>query len=343
MGEDDERMMVKAFMDAGMWAVGGYGLFQVVKILKTLYKLTQATEAYAVFTGIMEVGVNVIKIGIATVIIAILVPLFIYMNKDAAAIFVIVNDTDSDLDLLEYHTTHGKIVGIFKENPDLDNPKPIIPKRLPPIINPKTGKEVCKGSIQAGFFAARKNDNALVGSQGALKFGPMTSFPKGVFMGWEVPLSQGSNRLLVSTDFNGSTSEFSDKTNDGDKQEDTAMGSNGAKVVSRVHSASGSEGYYVFNVTESKKSNPPENDSVTATNEVIKEADNKSDEELISQILNHEKKVNGIDWREAAKAGKPAIHEAIKKARAHLKSIADKMTKEERHHALEMGLINEKG
>ena len=341
MGQDDERMMTKMFMESGLWALGSYGLVKVVQILRTLYKLTQATEAFAVVTGIMEVGINVIKLGITVVIVAILVPLFIFMTKDACAVFVIVNDTDDDLDLVDYHATHGKIVGIFKENPDVDNPKPIIPKRLPPIINPKTGKEICKGSIQAGFFAARKHDNALVGSQGALKFGPMTSFAQGVFMGWEVPLSGSSNRLLVSTDFNGNTSQFSDKTNDDGKQEDAANGSNGAKVVGRVHSGSGSQGYYVFNVTEPKKSSsenpvllalPPEKDSKK-----------KSDEELLNEIFDHEKDVHGIDWRAAAKGGKEAIKEATKKARDHMQSIADKMTKAERHHAMTMGLVDSNG
>ena len=92
------------------------------------------------------------------------------MSKNAAAIMVIINDTDEDIRMIDLHATHGKVVGIFKEKAELDNPQPILPKRLPPIINPKTKKIAVEGSVQAGFFAARKRDNALVGTQGGMKF-----------------------------------------------------------------------------------------------------------------------------------------------------------------------------
>ena len=339
MHADDTRMMTKVFMDCGLWAVGGYGIIAVVKILATLYKLTQATEAYAVVTGIMDIGVNVIKIGIATVILAVLVPFFIYMSKNAGGLMIIINDTDDDLELAEYHTTHGKIIGIFKENAALDNPKPIIPKRLPPIINPQ-GKQIAKGSIQAGFFATQKNDNALVGSQGALKFSPMTSFPKGIFLGWEVPLSEGSNRLLVSADFTGTTSQFSDNTNSADKQEDTANGINGGKIVGRVHSPSGSQGYYIINVTEPKKAAAAQPEALLQTSVPSSTKKEKSSDDLLTEIFEHERKHTGIDWKAAAKAGRPALNEAIKKAHDHLRGLADKMTKEERQHAISMGLLD---
>ena len=186
MKNDSTRYLVKTFMQAGLWGVGLYGVRAVWRIIATLGELTEATEAYAVLTGVMEVGVNVIKLGITIVVLAILVPLFIYMTKNAAGIMVIINDTNEDLRLIDVHATHGKIVGIFKENPQLDNPQPIIPKKLPPIVNPKTKKVLAEGSIQAGFFAARKRDAALVGSQGGLKFDVTSSYPKGIFVGYEV-------------------------------------------------------------------------------------------------------------------------------------------------------------
>ena len=186
MKNDSTRYMVKTFMEAGLWGLGLFGLRAVWRIIATLAELTEATEAYAVLSGILEVGVNVIKLGITVVILAILVPLFIYMTKNAAGVMVIINDTNEDMRLVDVHATHGKIVGIFKENPQLDNPQPIIPKKLPPIINPKTKKVLAEGSIQAGFFAARKRDAALIGTQGGLKFDVTSSYPKGLFVGWEV-------------------------------------------------------------------------------------------------------------------------------------------------------------
>ena len=73
-------------------------------------------------------------------------------------------------------------------------------------------------------------------------------YPQGVSIGWEVPLSIGSNRLLVSARFTGSASEFSNETNDHGEQEDTSQSSKGAVVSGRVHGGSGSEGYYIFTI-----------------------------------------------------------------------------------------------
>ncbi len=382
MNDDDERFMVKSFMEAGLWGLGLYGLKAVWRIVATLSELTEASTAYAVFTGIAEVGVNVIKLGITTVILAVLVPIFIYMTKDAAACMVIINDTDEDLDLSDIHATHGKIVGIFKESAKLDNPKPIVPKKLPPIYNQK-GKLVCKGSIQAGFLAARKHDNALIGTQGAFKFAATTSYPKGVSIGWEVPLSQGNNRLLVSASFEGGASQFSDMTNDADKQEDSATSSKDAKVTGRVHSSSGSKGYYIFNITEPTKTllggasvadppklvtDPPTPNLLGAAApkpqpidaksieersqkfwneikdiEVPDVTEGKSEDELLNDIFEHEKKENGIDWKAAAEAGGDALDGAMKKAHARLKSIREKMDKKDLDTAMSMGLLNSKG
>ena len=113
---------------------------------------------------------SVVTLAIAVCILAVLVPIFIFMSKNAAAIMVLINDTDEDIRMIDLHATHGKIIGIFKEKAELDNPQPILPKRLPPIINPTTKKVMVEGSVQAGFFAARKRDNALVGSQGGMRF-----------------------------------------------------------------------------------------------------------------------------------------------------------------------------
>ena len=56
--------------------------------------------------------------------------------------------------------------------------------------------------------------------------------------------------MLVSADFSGSASEFSDKTNDDGSQESTSTSSAQAKVTAKVNSGSGSEAYYIVNVTE---------------------------------------------------------------------------------------------
>ena len=250
MQNDDARYLVKTFMNVGLWGVGIYGLVQVWKILRTLSELTEATEAFAVLEGVLEIGVAVIKLGITVVILAILVPFFVYMTKNAAGMMVIINDTDQDLVLEDLTCTHGKVVAIFKENPAEENPQPIIPKRLPPITNPQTEEVVAEGSIQAGFFAATKRELALIGTQGALKFKANESFPQGAYIGWSVPLSEGSNALLVSATFNGSTSKFSDNTGSHGKQEDTSTSTTNASITGRVNSGSGSEAYYIVSLSQ---------------------------------------------------------------------------------------------
>ena len=248
MANDDARMIVKVLTDIGMWAVGLYGLWQVYKILATIAELTEETEAYAVFTGVMEVGEALFSLCIAVVILAVLVPLFLLIQKNAAGLMVILNDTDQDLDLEDITSTHGKVVAIFKENAAKENPKPIIPKRLPPVIDPVTKKIKAPGSIQAGFFAVRKQDNFMIGPRGALKFKATESFPEGAYLGWEIPLAIGSNALLVSATYKGNVSQFSDDTGDNGKQEDTSTSAVNAKITGRVNSGSGSEAYYVVNL-----------------------------------------------------------------------------------------------
>lgn len=250
MANDDTRYLVKKFSDCGLWGIGGVGLAEVWRIIRTLSALTAETEAYAIFRGILAVGEGVIKLGITTVILAVLVPFLVLMTKDAFGLMVILNDTYQDLGLEDINVTHGKVVAIFKENAELEDPKPIIPKKLPPIKNPQTGEVVSEASIQAGFLAVRKRDCALIGAQGALKFKATESFPKGAYLGWSVPLSRGSNDLLVSANFEGSVSEFSHKTGSHGKQEDTSTSSAGAKITDRVNSGSGSKAYYIINAAQ---------------------------------------------------------------------------------------------
>ena len=114
---------------------------------------------------------------------------------------LLINNTDEDMVLHQLRAKHGKIVGIFKASAALDNPRAMIPKKMPPIVNPKTGKVALPGAICAGFFCAKKDDNALVGTEGAMAFTPTKRFPVGITVGWEVPLTSltGSyNCLFIS-------------------------------------------------------------------------------------------------------------------------------------------------
>lgn len=251
MDKSNMRQMTKLFMDMGLWGVGLVALKAVWDIITIIGALTKATEVYAIVVGILEVGAAVIILAITLFILAVLVPIFLLMQKDAAGLMVILNDTDQDLDLEEITCTHGKVIGIFKDNAALENPKPIIPKKLPPIIDPKTKEVVAEGSIQAGFLSVRKRDNALKGTQGALKFKATEPFPQGAYIGWSVPLIGfgESNALLVSATYNGSVSQFSDNTDDKGRQEYTSTSTTNAKITGRVNSGSGSQAFYIMNLS----------------------------------------------------------------------------------------------
>lgn len=174
MKDDNTEVMISAFRKMGLWGMGVVALKAVWRILRAASVISEATEAAAVAEGVAAIGAGAITLGIATCVLAVLVPLFIFMNKNAAAIMIIINHTDEDMAMVDLHATHGKIVGIFKESAGIDDVKAIIPKKLQPIVDPKTGKVVLAGAIAAGFFAAKKRDSALVGTQGAMQFAKTT-------------------------------------------------------------------------------------------------------------------------------------------------------------------------
>lgn len=240
MEQDDEVGIVKICMQAGIWGFGAAGVAAAFQIIKTLVTLTQATEAYAVLEGVLTVGLNIIRLLISSVVLAILIPLMILMAKDAFGLFVIINNTPSDLVMNDITFTHGKCVSGFKEDASADNPQAVIPAVFS-IYNPTQQQTIT--SISAGFLGVRKRDNALIGTQGAVSFAPTTEFPAGIFLGWEVPLAIGSNRLLVSATFTGSVSDFSDKTDDSGALDSTDKSSAGHTIEGHMNADGGSSAY----------------------------------------------------------------------------------------------------
>lgn len=243
MAQDDDVGIVKTCMQAGIVGFGVAGLTAVATIIRTLAALTEATEAYAVLDGVLTVGVNVIKLAVSTVVLAILIPLMILMAKDAFGLFVIINNTASDLVMSGISYTHGKCVAGFKNTDDITNEQAIIPAVFE-MYNPATQQTI--KAISAGFLGARKRDNALIGTLGAMSFAPTTDYPTGIFLGWEVPLASGDNTLLVSANYSGDLSTFADKAQSADVLDSSDKSSTGATIEGHMNSASGSEAYAFF-------------------------------------------------------------------------------------------------
>ena len=186
MKTNDTKLMVAQFIKAGIWGLGLHGVKAVWNILGMLPNVTDDAVAYAVLEGIKAVGESVVNFAVRATMLAILGSFFTQKHGNAATVMVILNDSNEDMELADIFMEHGKVVGIFKEQLCSENPQPIIPKRMPPIVNVKTGKTIVKGSIHACFFATRKRDQAQTGCQGVLKFEPTGRFPVGIFVKWEV-------------------------------------------------------------------------------------------------------------------------------------------------------------
>ena len=186
MDTDDAKMMVAYFIKAKIWGLGQHSVRAVWNILGMLPELNDDAIAFAIFEGIKAVGENVIKFAIRAAILAIIWPLLTQSSENAAAVMVIMNDSREDMELTDIYIEYGNVVGICKETMRSDTLKPVLPKRMPPIVNVKTGKLLVEESIHACFFAARKRGKAMSGSKGVLQFKPTDRFPVGLFVGWEV-------------------------------------------------------------------------------------------------------------------------------------------------------------
>ena len=69
----------------------------------------------------------------------------------------------------------------------------------------------------------------------------------------------------------------------------------------------------------------------------------KTADEVIEDIINHEKEHNGIDWKKAAEGSKEEKEEALKKAHEHLQNIREKMNDDEVNMAKTMNLLDDNG
>lgn len=69
----------------------------------------------------------------------------------------------------------------------------------------------------------------------------------------------------------------------------------------------------------------------------------KTTDQIIEDILEHEKKNTGIDWKAAAAGGPTEWKAATEKAHSHLNSLKDKLTEAEKERAKQTGLLNAQG
>ena len=196
----------------------------------------------AVMAGVTGVGA-VATAAVVVVLLAVLLPIFILMEKDAIVYMVLLNRTRQDLTLKgSVHNTHGKQLVQFT-NSDGDQ------KQIPACHDIFNDQGTLVETVTwMGFFMAQKKDSALYGSQGAFLFEKGEVYPSGASIGWEIPLSGSNNRCLVAADTEKSAKDFSTECDNHGTQNQHA-GAGTSTIDGRMNAHSGSEGYMavVFN------------------------------------------------------------------------------------------------
>lgn len=223
------------------------GVISWMKKAYDFYKLARLaglTRLAAIVKGIRGVTLQATKMFVATVVVAVIAEIILYlMEKEAVVYMVLVNMTDDDLYKDQQHLTHGKQMVQFI--------KPSAEAVVEPMLVKREVLDLGEGQIEAGYwtglFVAQKKDMALYGSQGAFHFRSTPSLPSGAYVGWEIPLtntffSGGPNRCLVSLNDEGNCERFGEVThargnlNNSDSR-------NGITITGKMHSGDGSKGY----------------------------------------------------------------------------------------------------
>lgn len=225
MGTQDAEMMTYAMVNGGLAALGIAMLTDLIVNL-----LAGLGLAEAIFTVIVTLGTTVIGMVVDIVVLCI-IPIFYFMAKPAACVFLIMNELESDLVIAEEKVIHGKV-----------------------NVKTKTISAVfkLKHTIRSGgIWSTQKKDGALIGSKYAVvfeqkksSFGPepdSTKFAVGV----ECPLASRKNSCAVG--INKTASEIGNEVDDHRKQ--YASDENGAyKMEMRCNSGSGSVAYYICRI-----------------------------------------------------------------------------------------------
>jgi hypothetical protein len=219
------------------------GIVAWVKKAYEAYKVARLAgynSLSSVVQGIRAVTLNATRVFVAIAIVAIIAEVLLFlMEKKAVVYTILLNMTDDDLVMDKLTVENGKQLVQFVDPLDAEQ-RNVLNKRT--IIDLPDEREV---SYWVGLFSASKKDMALIGSLGAYNFRSCPSFPKSVYVGWEIPLSGlfgGPNRCLVSASFDSGTAAFAKRTSDHGSL--YSIGDSGvATVTGRMHSGSGSEGY----------------------------------------------------------------------------------------------------
>lgn len=216
------------------WLKRAYDAYKVAR-------LAGYNSLSSVVQGVRAVTLNATKAFVATVVVAIIAEIILWMMEKKAVVYtVLVNMTDEDLIMKDLEIINGKQTVQFVDPLDAKQ-RNALNKRT--IVDLPEGRE---SNYWVGLFSGSKRDMALIGSLGAYSFTACRSFPDSVYVGWEIPLTGlfgGPNRCLVSASKEPSTNAFAKRTSSNGTLHSTATSASGSTVTAKMHSGDGSEGY----------------------------------------------------------------------------------------------------
>jgi len=192
-----------------------------------LQNVAAAVLVDAILGTMLTVGVAVVITAVVLVVLAIVIPIIYFMEKQAACIVMVVNTTKSDFVFQNVDMTHGKQMTTTLK----------IPAAVKVSVGPAPGTYAL-----AGFYAAQKRDDALVGTQSGWEFklGDV-QFSFGV----DCPLTAIYDDNNCWCGFNSNASNASSQT-DSNNRQDWVVVAAGYQATIRCNSGSGSIAYYML-------------------------------------------------------------------------------------------------
>ena len=172
-----------------------------------------------------------------------------------------------------------------------------------------------------------------------------------------MPLARQKSRVVVSAKYDGTARNFNtsiDSEHDYSQQSYSESSMNG-EISSIADCSQGSSAYVIISISSPPDLLPKKSKSLSLQAKAAKLSEKlqnidlpnvtagKTANQLIDDILKHEREQHGIDWLDAAKEGDRAVHNAIYKAHNRLRKIAKQMTANEIERAKEMDLLNSNG
>lgn len=219
MDTQDHETATASLLAGGVLAVGAESISMCYTALKA-----GATTYAAALKAVTSCWGGVVAL-VSFVVTLVLIPILYFMEKPAAAVMLLLNETDETILMRDKDNKHGKQLTITKE-----------------IGTVESGQPGCL----AGVFISSKKDKALVGTSTGYHF-QLEDSKEDFYFGVECPLTSLYGDNNCACDIEGSSEKIADKTHSKNVQEDSCV--NGKYTCSiRCSNKGGSIAYYIARI-----------------------------------------------------------------------------------------------